>query len=70
MRSKRKRAADGAGSFTRLDPFTRGMIWGLRLADTPRDEICALVAKKDAVVKASGSEDISAATYVSQGRRL
>jgi hypothetical protein len=31
----------------RLDPFTRGMVWGMHLAKMPRQEIKKLVLKKD-----------------------
>ena len=42
----KRKPCDGP-SYARLDTFTRGVIWGLALVGTPREEICKLVAKKD-----------------------
>ena len=36
-----------ASEFARLDPFTRGMIWGMHLAKVPREENLQHVFKKD-----------------------
>ena len=44
---KRKHGADASGSFARLDVFARGMIWGMHVATSPREDICKEIVKKD-----------------------
>ena len=55
MAPKRKR--DGANTFARLDAFSRGMIWGLRLAKCTREEICKHVTKKDGTAPSARAVD-------------
>ena len=42
---KRKRNADSP--YARLDPFARGVIWGMYLAKAAREDILKRVVKKD-----------------------
>ena len=42
---KRKRNADSP--YARLDPFARGVIWGMYLAKATREDILKHVVKKD-----------------------
>ena len=45
MPTKRKR--DGTRSFARLDAFSRGVIWGLHLAKSTREDMCKYALKED-----------------------
>ena len=43
----RKHAMKVKPSYSRLDAFARGMIWGMHVAGVPRDEMLKHAAKKD-----------------------
>ena len=57
MALTRKRKRGSSPSYARLDAFTRGVIWGLALVGTPREQMRKLVVKPDGTAPSPSAID-------------